>query len=356
MDFLVFSRADNLRVKLFQQALAHLGMPSAKVCSYHDILDGKIPPVGDNVMIRLESPGRDFELERRLIRLGGGPDVSLEILSRGALRHPHCWFQGLTSLMVKVGKLFPKHAFLQKPADILQMFHKPRCGQLLARHGIPVPPSLESFSSVDKLDAVLDRHNLQGAYLKLFCGSSASGIIAYDRRGFAFSTMQPGGDGYYNSRRVHRYAGREAINEMIGYLRREGLHAEGWIPKIRLGGQPSDLRVVVINGEPSHCVVRVGKSTFTNLILGGRREPLERLAALTDLDPIMETCRKVGRVFGDSLYMGVDILVDREGSRHYVAEVNAFGDLLPDLLHHGEDTYTAEIRALWKNRSGICPL
>lgn len=356
MDFLVFSRADNLRVELFQQALARLDMPAAKVCSYHDVLDGKLPPMGENVMVRLESPGRDFELESRLIRMGGGPDVSPEVLSGGALRHPHCWFQGLTSLMVKMGKLFPKEAFLQKPGDILKMFHKTRCGQLLARHGIPVPPTLESFSTVDKLDAVLDRHNLQGAYLKLFCGSSASGILAYDRGGFAFSTMQSGKDGYFNSRRVHRYAGRDAINDMIGYLRREGLHAEAWIPKIRLGGQPCDLRVVVINGEPSHCVVRVGKTTFTNLILGGRREPLERLGELTDLEPIMETCRKVGRVFGESLYMGLDILIDRDGSRHYVAEVNAFGDLLPELLHRGEDTYTAELRALREKRRGTCPL
>ena len=83
MDFLVFSRADNLRVELFQQALARLDMPAAKVCSYHDVLDGKLPPMGENVMVRLESPGRDFELESRLIRMGGGPDVSPEVLSGG---------------------------------------------------------------------------------------------------------------------------------------------------------------------------------------------------------------------------------------------------------------------------------
>ena len=356
MDFLVFSRADSLRVKLFQQALANLGMPPAKVCSYHDVLDGKIPTVDRNVLVRLESPGRDFELERRLIQMGGGPEVSPEVLSRGALRHPHCWFQGLTSLMVRVGKLFPKEAFLQQPGDILKMFHKPRCSQVLARHGIPVPPTLEPFSNADKLDRVLDRHQLQGAYLKLFCGSSASGMVAYDRQGFAFSTMQQVGDGFLNSRRVHRYNGREAINEMIGYLRREGLHAEAWIPKARLGGQPCDLRVVVINGEPSHSVVRVGKTTFTNLILGGRREPLERLSEMTDLESVMETCRKVGRVFPESLYMGVDLLIDRDGSKHYVAEVNAFGDLLPDFLHRGEDTYTAELRSLSEKWQGICPL
>ena len=81
-----------------------------------------------------------------------------------------------------------------------------------------------------------------------------------------------------------------------------------------------------------------------------------RLGELTDLEPIMETCRKVGRVFGESLYMGLDILIDRDGSRHYVAEVNAFGDLLPELLHRGEDTYTAELRALREKRRGTCPL
>jgi hypothetical protein len=29
--------------------------------------------------------------------------------------------------------------------------------------------------------------------------------------------------------------------------------------------------------------------------------------------------------------------------RHYVLEVNAFGDLLPDVVHDGEDVYMAEL-------------
>jgi hypothetical protein len=50
--------------------------------------------------------------------------------------------------------------------------------------------------------------------------------------------------------------------------------------------------------------------------------------------------------FPGSLHGGVDLAVTSEFRRHVVLEVNAFGDLLPGVLHGGRDTYAAQIAAV----------
>jgi hypothetical protein len=60
----------------------------------------------------------------------------------------------------------------------------------------------------------------------------------------------------------------------------------------------------------------------------------------------MNTCERVAACFPDSLYCGIDLLIAAGFKHHAVAEVNAFGDLLPGTLSEGVDTYTAEILAM----------
>jgi hypothetical protein len=42
------------------------------------------------------------------------------------------------------------------------------------------------------------------------------------------------------------------------------------------------------------------------------------------------------------------VLVSPDLESHAVLEVNAFGDLLPRVLHQGVDTYTLEIQEMMK--------
>ena len=131
----------------------------------------------------------------------------------------------------------------------------------------------------------------------------------------------------------------------------DGLHVERWFPKADLDGRVIDLRVVVIAGRPSHVVVRASRGPMTNLHLGGARgstcptcarAPAREHCAGRDGD--LRTGRGVlprqpaGRG-------GPDVLL-RTGASHAVAEVNAFGDLLPGLLVDGRDTYAAQIAAV----------
>ncbi len=62
---------------------------------------------------------------------------------------------------------------------------------------------------------------------------------------------------------------------------------------------------------------------------------------------IQAACERVmTECFPSSLYAGLDVLVTSDYQRHAVLEVNAFGDLLPDVLDRGQDTYAAEIKAV----------
>jgi hypothetical protein len=48
--------------------------------------------------------------------------------------------------------------------------------------------------------------------------------------------------------------------------------------------------------------------------------------------------------FPKSLYAGIDLLVTPDFQKHFVLEMNAFGDLLHDTLYQGVDTYSLELQ------------
>ena len=107
-----------------------------------------------------------------------------------------------------------------------------------------------------------------------------------------------------------------------------------------------DLRVVVIGGEARHAVVRQSKSPMTNLHLGNSRGNLDQVKTKlgSHWDEVMATCEKVMTLFPRSLYAGVDVAIGAEFDSHVVLEVNAFGDLIPNVEPKGNDTYESEIR------------
>ena len=69
---------------------------------------------------------------------------------------------------------------------------------------------------------------------------------------------------------------------------------------------------------------------MTNLHLGGRRGDFDRCRAAIPtrewLDAL-DHCADAAACF-DSVIAGVDLLFERGFRRHYILEVNAFGDLL----------------------------
>ncbi|MES2934915.1 MAG: STM4014 family protein, partial [Pseudomonadota bacterium] len=183
-----------------------------------------------------------------------------------------------------------------------------------------------------------------------------SGVLAYEYnrrngREHAYSTVEAvqvkGEHHYYNSLKIKKYTARTSIKAILDFLFREGALVEHWIPKAKYEACSYDLRVMGIAGRRCHAIARLSRSPMTNLHLGNSRCAVDALdlpaQTWTKIDTLVEQC--MAR-FPRSLYAGLDILLARDGRDPVVLEANAFGDLLPNLLHNGKGTYLTEIEAI----------
>jgi hypothetical protein len=378
-EIVVIANPGDRRVELLQAALAGLGLPPARLVAYADLLAGRVSladAVPPRSIVRIESPGRDFEVERALLALGAEVDdpedaagvytrlsareVRALSFDKGRILPSRQWYLGYRALLDALGPHLAGQRMMNLPAEIALMFDKSRCSALLASRDIPVPPSLGPISCYDELMGEMRRRGWKRVFVKLAHGSSASGAVAY-RFGRA-DTRQPErhqvittvemvrGDGelrLYNSRRIREYASAAQIAELIDVLCRHRVHVEEWIPKASLADRACDLRIVTIAGRARHTVARLSRSPMTNLHLLNERGDVEAVRARAGQErweAAMRACERAAGLFS-SLYTGVDLLFTPDYRRHAILEMNAFGDLLPGILADGEDTYTAELRA-----------
>src|SRR4051794_3297449 len=116
--FVVLGNPGGKRVDLFQAALAALRLPPARVVAWIDVLAGRasladIVRVGD--VVRIESPGRDFEVERALLAAGAGVDdpedpsggyaradaqaIRALAFDKGRIHYPRQWYLGFRAAL-----------------------------------------------------------------------------------------------------------------------------------------------------------------------------------------------------------------------------------------------------------------
>lgn len=371
MHFLMIGTPGDRRVILFQEALARLDLPTAQLVSYQSLIAGEVTLpdlITPTTIVRIESPGKSIEMEHLLLTLGASePDqegeryerLSPSILAalpheKGRLLASRQWYLGFSALMRRLAKWIPVQQTMNLPADILLMFDKRRCHALLEQHSISVPPALPPVYSYDELMASLKERGWSRVFLKLAHGSSAAGTIAYrysGNRHQAFTTVevveQEGEIRLYNTRRIRKLESQREIAQVVNALCRHRVHVEQWIPKASYDNRVFDLRVVVIGGQAMHTVARLSHSPMTNLHLLNERGDLP--AILERIGPerwqaAQATCEQAANLF-ESLYSGIDLLFTTDYRHHAILEMNAFGDLLPGLLYHDQDTYSAEILA-----------
>jgi hypothetical protein len=340
------------RVLLFQEALAAEGLPPARVVPWRRVIEDPdgLRALGDDLHLRIESFGEDFEVERLLLRRGrhvGAIDVDgIARLrpSRGRILAPRQQFEGFLKVLDDVEAVIaerPSWSVAPSPRAIRTLFDKRVTSRRFAELGVRVPPRIES-STIDELWAVDD-----DVFVKLSCGSSASCLALFrPRRGDLITTIEVARDGWYNSLNLRRYARKSLIDAVLAFLLAEGSHVERALPKAKIAGRWFDLRVVTIAGEPRFSLVRKSARPITNLHLGGERGDLAEVAWPPGaLDGIHESCRRVAADF-DALHLGIDVLVEPTLDRHAILEANAFGDFLPGLVHDGRSVYAWEIAAL----------
>ncbi len=363
----------NRRVRFYQAALERLGCSPARVVAYRDLLehlDFGFLASGD--ILRIESPGEDFEVEKRLIALGaeqpdaGGTtelsrassisaDAALRLVfDRGRLRFNRQWFCGFRRLMHLLDRQAPAElTYYNTPTDIVKMFDKPACQSLLGEHGIATPDRLGEASDFQSLAAAVANRGWNRVFVKLSHGSSASGVAAvhFHSEGVVAvtsveSTRDQRGWRYHNNLALQTYSDPSEIRRLIDFLFAEGAYAEQWRQKAKLCGDNFDVRVLVVAGQPSHVVARSSRSPLTNLHLGNQRGNVDALRSkmgATRWGRLMQAAADVAKAFPDSVHLGVDIMVGPGFRNPTVLEVNAFGDLLPGITHGGRDAYESQI-------------
>ena len=341
----VVGNPDNRRVSLFLAAARTAGLADPAVVAWRDVAAGVPVTIDEGSLVRVDSPGEDAEVDR-LLRVADEPAAHGEIIGLAA------WYRGFLAALRRVERAARGSRMLSDPAEIAVLFDKRACHALLQSAGIPVPPALETPSSYAHLVSLMDDAGLSRVFVKPVHGSSASGVLALRRhrgRVLATTSVEPSEGRLFNSLRVREYSSEDIIASIVDKLAPDGLHVERWFPKADLDGRVCDLRVVVIAGRPSHTVVRTSRGPITNLHLGGARGSLEEVlgkAGRRRYLAAMETCERVGACFPGCLQVGVDLMFSSDWSRHAVAEVNAFGDLLPGVLVEGRDTYAAQLAAV----------
>ncbi len=374
--FVVLANPDCRRLRLFECALQKLGLSPPVVVPYAALLRGEVrlaQVLRADDTVRIESPGRDFEVERLLLARGASEaqrenrfrciesEAALQLEEeRGRLHPSRQWFLGLRSLFEELQSELdaaPPHRAMHDARHCLEMSDKIACHARLLAAGVPVAPALGAeIENFEALLSVLKERGWNRVFVKLSHGSSASGVVALQMsRGRVLATTttemveQNGEIRLYNSRRVRRYQTWREVEVLIDALCRERVHVERWLPKASLGGRVCDVRLVIIDGQARQGKVRLSRGPLTNLHLGNERAPLEALKSrLTEekWGEIVASCGAAMRAYPHSLMGGADLVFSPDFRRHAIIELNAWGDLLPDARCEGRDTYEDEIRAV----------
>ncbi|MBN9688957.1 MAG: STM4014 family protein [Verrucomicrobia bacterium] len=342
---------ENRRIRDFQAAVEALGETRPPCLSYEELLNTPERLTQFQAdLLRIDSPGENATVARGLIALGGGPQgVEME---KGEIAYLREYHEGFCAVLERIEQRgIP---CLNAPREIAVMFDKWASHERFLQQSIPRPRSERApLEFAELVNSMRERRHGQ-LFLKPLHGSSGSGVCALrwtPERQQLIAPLRLLTRGnqvlLVNSLRIQQYTTWPEIGAILGRLLPQGMIAEQWIPKLSLPGGVVDLRVLVIRGEARHWVVRQSGNPITNLHLGNRRGDAAALTTLLGTAGWREArnlAERAAACFPESMYAGVDLLLDVR-KRAFVGEINAFGDLLPNLLDRGETPFTAIARA-----------
>lgn len=361
----VIGNPDNRRVHLTRRASVAAGI-KCQVFAWQDF-PRWVPQLTACDLIKIEAAGEDSAVTDKLIALGsagtGSQPTSVHANKPAALEHGELnllteYHLGFTHYLDQLAST--NLAFINSPAAIKTMFNKWACHQKFKSANVSRP---QSFMAPDNTAEFLEKHtrktHVGRLFLKPLHGSSASGVLAFKWQDERMQIIAPvevqRQDGrltkYFNTLKVRSFIKPSDILSILDHLLPTGMIAEEWLPKAKLLGNNTDMRIVVIAGEARHFVARKSRYPMTNLHLGSERvSEAEYSAAFgkTAVKKCRALAEKAAGCFPDALYTGVDLLLTPD-LEPVVVEINAFGDLLPNILHQGESTYYATIKAAMNN-------
>ncbi|WP_331459245.1 STM4014 family protein [Paenibacillus sp. FJAT-27812] len=393
IPFLLIGNPANKRTMGLQAARSKLGLAPAVVLPYEQLLSRSLyiedvlqQFAGDEpIIVRLDAPGEDQAVERELIAWGApdrsGDDVfwsagslpgSISIPAADALALPQQhgriyfpaqWYRGycrfLAAMQREAGASRKAVRWVNSPGSIASMFDKRSCWQLLSRQGLRVPAlpaPVGTIRSYDQLQAAISASGMRRLFIKLACGSGASGVIAYQINPstgaeLAITTIgveeHAGSSSFYNAGLLRRYREHSDIRTIIDWVCREGAHIERWIEKDSFESKSFDVRQLVVDGEACHTVLRLSSTPITNLHLRNeRRMDVDGLLSAEVKQAVKQAAEAALRAFPGSRTAGVDVLVQRGSGLTYAIDINPFGDLLYGAEYEGMNTYEWQMRKL----------
>jgi glutathione synthase/RimK-type ligase-like ATP-grasp enzyme len=310
-------------------------------------------------IVRMESPGKDDTATRLLLEAGARDNPSepprdwraLE-LPKGLLVRPGLLYRGFRRVLRGLRKSFDARPHLKPtacPLAVAEMFDKEATSLKVREAGVPIPQTLLLRPrALPDIRVAAVEFGWPTAYIKLNTGSSATGIVVlhpFESEPFGVTTLTEIGGAFYNSRLVRRVTG-PALESAVRFILGEGDIVQRGIPMAQIDGQNFDVRVVCLYGRPVATIFRLSHHPMTNLHLGGRRGDYDRCrAAIPTRDWLdaLDHCSDAAACF-DSAVAGVDLLFERGFRRHYILEVNAFGDFFPGWTDaKGRSTHVMEI-------------
>ncbi len=368
MKLLIIGNPENRRVRDFQTAAGQLQLERPECVSWNSILsspDSLDANLGHAEQIRLESTGENDEVLHQLIQLGGSEE-RLEFGEIGLLREQ---FLGSCQILDRIESSASKSNgethFQNPPSDIKVMFDKWESHRRFRAMGIPRPLAKAAPTTIEQFRKCRSEFGSQSSgrlFLKPRYSSSASGVCAYRWSGdreqiIAPIAIQRSGDliRLFNTLRVRTYTRLADTHAILSKLLPQDMIAEKWVQKIKLSEGRFDLRILVIAGEAKHTVARQSNHPMTNLHLGNQRanwNAVREVLGETTLKRCRQLSEDAANCFPDSLYAGVDLLIPAKGDP-LICEINAFGDLLPNLYHQGESPYESILKAAHVCRHSI---
>jgi glutathione synthase/RimK-type ligase-like ATP-grasp enzyme len=349
----VVGNPGNRRITLLQAAAESLGVRPPRVLPWAQVLGGEAR-FEPGELVRIDSPGEDAEVAR-LLR-GEADPVDLY-----RVEGTRAWYEGFIAALTRLHERIEAvgAVALGGLEDTAVAFDKARCHALLAARDINVPRAFPGVHDYESLLASRAEHRWNHVFVKIRHGSSASGVVGVRAGQVMYATTSvelhrmPAGYELYNSLRVRTYRRENELAVLFDRLGEDGLHVEQAVSKVVLTGQQTDFRLVTVGGRVTHAVGRSSNLPITNLHLGGRRRELGEFVEVygeARWKHVVELAERTAACFPSSHCLGIDVLCDR--NRDYVGEVNAYGDLLPNLIGlpgtpgEGVDTYTAQLRSL----------
>lgn len=367
----LIANPENRRAASFSDACRRCGLTDPLVLPWSEVLRDDFPlqkRLAGAGGLRIESAGENFEVERRLIGLGcdaaraenawswmTAGDVEVLENWHGRLRLQRQWYHGWLAALSKIDAAARACgvAMMNAPSEIAVAFDKASTQSRLRAAGVPVAPDLGICGNFADLQSRMRESGMNRVFLKPCHSSSASGVVALatdgrDRWQATTSAVLSESGSLHNSLRLQTLRDLQRIRLLVDAVCRERALAERWIPKASVGGRTYDLRILVIGGKAAHVVVRTSRSPITNLHLGNDRgdpEAVRNQLGEGKWQAAMRSAETAAACFPGCHYLAVDLMVDSALRRFVVAEVNAFGDLLPGILWNGMSPCEAELRA-----------